>query len=149
MVSGGSVSRDSSRSVPTAVSCPGVSWLLSEASDDTAVHLPSTHLQPIASADVVDAIVKVATGTPLQGIWNLAGPDVFSLDELGRVTLAAHHDKRTVITDEKAGVFAGVAGDALTAGPGSTWRPRIIETGFRPPTECCRAGYCWMVRFAE
>src|SRR2546430_2487574 len=72
----------------------------------------------IATPDVVDAIVKVATGTPLQGIWNVAGPDVFSLDELGRVTLAAHHDKRTVITDEKAGVFAGVAGDALTAGPG-------------------------------
>jgi uncharacterized protein YbjT (DUF2867 family) len=95
-----------------------MSWLLSEASDDAAVHLPSTHLQPIASADVVDAIVKVATGTPLQGIWNGAGPDVFSLDELGRVTLAAHHDKRTVITDEKAGTFAGVAGDALTAGPG-------------------------------
>ncbi len=95
-----------------------MSWLLSSSSDDTAVRLPSTHLQPIASADVVDAIVKVATGAPLQGIWNVAGPDVFALDELGRFTLAAHHDRRTVITDEKAGVFAGVAGDALTAGPG-------------------------------
>jgi uncharacterized protein YbjT (DUF2867 family) len=95
-----------------------MSWLLSEASDDTAVRLPSTHLQPIAAADVADAVVQVATGAPLQGIWNVAGPDVFSLDELGRVTLAAHHDKRTVITDEKAGVFAGVAGDALTPGPG-------------------------------
>jgi hypothetical protein len=61
-----------------------VSWLLSEASDDTAVRLPSTHLQPIASADLVDAIVKVATGRPLQGIWNVAGPDVFSLDELAQ-----------------------------------------------------------------
>jgi hypothetical protein len=35
-----------------------------------------------------------------------------------RVTLAAHHDKRTVISDENAGVFAGVASDALTARPG-------------------------------
>jgi len=95
-----------------------MSWLLSSTSDDTSVRLPSTHVQPIASADVVDAVVKVATGAPLKGIWNVAGPDVFSLDELGRVTLAAHHDKRTVVTDEKAGLFAGVAGDVLTAGPG-------------------------------
>jgi uncharacterized protein YbjT (DUF2867 family) len=94
-----------------------MSWLLSDTSDGTAVRLPSTHLQPIASADVVDAVVHVATGVPLQGIWNVAGPDVFSLDELGRVTLAARRDERTVITDEKAGLFAGVGGDALTAGP--------------------------------
>ena len=126
-----------------------MSWLLFQASDDTGVHLPSTHLQPIASADVVDAIVKVATGTPLQGIWNLAGPDVFSLDELGRVTLAAHHDKRTVITDEKAACLRASRATRSPRGRGSTWRPRIIETGFRPPTECCGAGYCWMVRFAE
>src|SRR5581483_4181461 len=95
-----------------------MNWRLSEAADGTTVRLPSTHLQPIASTDVVDAVVKVATGAPLQGEWDVAGPDVFSLDELGRFTLAAHHDKRTVITDEKAGVFAGVAGDVLTAGPG-------------------------------
>ena len=95
-----------------------MSWLLSEASDDSAVRLPSTHLQPIASADVVDAVVEVSTGAPLNGVWTVAGPDVFSLDELGRATLAARHDKRTVITDEKAGTFAGIGGDVLTAGPG-------------------------------
>ena len=50
-----------------------MSWLLSDTSDGTTVRLPSTHLQPIAAADVVDAVVKVATGAPLQGTWN-AGP---------------------------------------------------------------------------
>src|SRR5512135_2812072 len=61
-------------------------------SDDTTVRLPATPVQPIAAADVVDAVVYVATGAPLQGIRNVAGPDVFPLDELGRITLAARHD---------------------------------------------------------
>ncbi len=91
--------------------------LVSGTADDKTVRLPSIHLQPIAAADVVDAVVAVATGEPLSGIWNVAGPDVFSLDELGRLTLAAHHDARTVITDERAGMFGAVTGDVLTAGP--------------------------------
>ena len=91
--------------------------VVSETSDDTTVRLPSTRLEPIASADVADAVVEVSTGTPLRGIRNVAGPDVFPLDELGRVTLAAQHDNRTVITDDKAGMFAGITGDVLTAGP--------------------------------
>jgi len=91
--------------------------VLSSSSDDTTVRLPPVHIQPMAAADVVDAVVEVATGAPLRGIRNVAGPDVFSLDELGRVTLAAQHDNRTVITDDKAGMFAGITGDVLTAGP--------------------------------
>src|SRR5258708_18370402 len=38
---------------------------LGENSDDTTVRVPATHLQPIAAADVVDAIVDVATRPPL------------------------------------------------------------------------------------
>lgn len=92
---------------------PSMSWT----ADDSTVRLPATPIQPIATADVVNAVVSVATGPPLNGIWNVAGPDVFRLDELGRVTLAAHHDGRTVITDDRAGMFAAVTGDVLTAGP--------------------------------
>jgi uncharacterized protein YbjT (DUF2867 family) len=100
-----------------------VNAVLSETSDDTTVRLPSTRLQPIAAADVVDAVVEVSTGTPLRGIRNVAGPDVFPLDELGRVTLAAQQDNRTVITDDKAGVFGAVTGDVLTAGPDAHLAP--------------------------
>lgn len=88
-----------------------------ETADDSTVRLPSTRLQPMAAADVADAVVEVSTGTPLRGIRNFAGPDVFPLDELGRVTLASQRDDRAVITDDKAGVFAGVTGDVLAAGP--------------------------------
>ena len=97
--------------------------LVSEAADDATVRLPSTRLQPMAAADVAAAVVQVATGAPLQGIRNFAGPDVFPLDELGKVTLAAKHDNRTVVTDEKAGTFAGVTGDVLTAGPSAHLAP--------------------------
>ncbi|MEV4124052.1 NAD(P)H-binding protein [Nocardia sp. NPDC049707] len=96
---------------------------LSWTSDDDTVRLPATPIQPMAAADVVDAVVEVATGAPLQGIRNVAGPDVFPLDELGRLTLAAEHDSRTVVTDDKAGMFAAVTGDVLTAGPDAYLAP--------------------------
>ena len=91
--------------------------VVAETSDDATVRLPSTRLQPIAAADVAGAVAEVSTGAPLQGIRSVAGPDVFPLDELGSLTLAAEHDPRTVITDDTAGMFAGITGDVLTAGP--------------------------------
>jgi uncharacterized protein YbjT (DUF2867 family) len=42
-----------------------MSTVVFETSDDTAVRLPSTRVQPIAAADVADAVVEVSTGTPL------------------------------------------------------------------------------------
>ncbi|MCM0674560.1 NAD(P)H-binding protein [Micromonospora phytophila] len=108
-----------------------VSAILSWTSDDTTVRLPSTRVQPMAAADVVDAVVDVATGTPLQGIRNVAGPDAFSLDELGRVTLAAQQDNRTVTTDDTAGMFAAVAGDVLTPGPDAHLAPTHYQDWIR------------------
>jgi len=96
-------------------------------SDKSTVRLPATHIQPIAASDVADAVVEVSTGAPLQGIWNVAGPDVFALDELGRLTLAAQDDDRTVITDNQAGPFGGITGDVLTAGPDAHVAPTHYE----------------------
>jgi hypothetical protein len=39
------------------------------------------------------------------------------------VTLAAKHDSRTVITDDKAGVFSPVVGDVLIADPDAHLAP--------------------------
>ncbi|MYT24156.1 LysR family transcriptional regulator, partial [Streptomyces sp. SID7760] len=57
------------------------------------------------------------------GTVDVAGPDVFALDELGRLTLSARQDPRTVVTDEQAGLFAAVEGDVLTGGPGARLAP--------------------------
>lgn len=100
-----------------------VDTVLSWTSDGDTVRLPETPLQPMAAADVVAAVVEVATGAPLQGIRDVAGPEVYPLDDLGRITLAARHDDRIVVTDETAGMFAAVDGDVLTAGPGAHLAP--------------------------
>jgi uncharacterized protein YbjT (DUF2867 family) len=88
--------------------------VMSWTADGDTVRLPATPIQPIAAQDVADAVADVAVGAPLQGIQNIAGPEVFPLDELGRITLAAGADSRTVTTDDAAGMFAVVRGDVLT-----------------------------------
>jgi len=52
------------------------------------------------------------------------------LDELGRITLAARGDGRTVITDNTVGPFAAVQGDAIIARGDA----RIAATHYR----------CWL-----
>ncbi|GHJ53244.1 LysR family transcriptional regulator [Nonomuraea sp. TT08I-71] len=105
--------------------------VLSWTADGGTVRLPATRIQPMAAADVVDAVVDVATGAPLNGIRNVAGPDVFALDELGRVTLAAQHDDRTVVTDDKAGMFAVAGRDVLIAGPDAHLAPTHYQDWMR------------------
>lgn len=101
--------------------------VLSWTADGDTVRLPSTRLRPMAAADVVDAVVEVATRAPLQGMREIGGPEVFALDELGRITLAAQHDERLVVTDESAGMFAAVPDDVLLPGPDA----RLAETHYR------------------
>ncbi|SDT83221.1 Uncharacterized conserved protein YbjT, contains NAD(P)-binding and DUF2867 domains [Streptomyces sp. TLI_053] len=102
---------------------PTMSWT----SDEDAVRLPATPIQPIASADVVTALADVATGAPLGGTLDVAGPDRFTLDEIGRLTLAARGDRRPVLVDDRAGLFAAVPGDVLTPGAGA----RLAPTRYR------------------
>ncbi|WP_225850993.1 SDR family oxidoreductase [Streptomyces sp. HPF1205] len=87
---------------------------MSWTSDADTVRLPATPIQPIAAKDVAAAVADVAAGAPLNGIRNVGGPDVFTLDELGRITLSRKGDSRTVVTDPSAGMFAAVKGDVLT-----------------------------------
>jgi hypothetical protein len=58
----------------------------------------------------------LAAGAPLSGILNIAGPDVYPLDEIGRMTIAVKGDGRSVVTDDTAGMFAAAHGDVLTPG---------------------------------
>ncbi|QJS13787.1 SDR family oxidoreductase [Streptomyces argyrophyllae] len=88
--------------------------VLSWTSDGDTVRLPPTPIQPIAARDVAQAVAEVAVGAPLGGILDIAGPEVFTLDELGRTTLSRKGDPRAVVTDPAAGMFAVVQGDVLT-----------------------------------
>jgi uncharacterized protein YbjT (DUF2867 family) len=101
--------------------------VLTWTADENAVRLPATLVQPMASADVARAVAQVSAGAPLQGTRDIAGPEVFRLDELGKITLAAQNDQRPVVTDDSAGMFAAVTGDALIAKDGAV----IAETAYR------------------
>jgi uncharacterized protein YbjT (DUF2867 family) len=100
--------------------------VLSWTTDGDTVRLPGTPLQPIAAADVARFVAEVAAGEPLNGIVNVAGPGVHPLDELGRITLESADDGRSVVTDDRAGLFSAVPGDVLTA-PGDA---RIAPTAY-------------------
>ena len=101
--------------------------VLSWTADESSVRLPATLIQPMAAADVAQAVADVTAGTPLLGGRDVAGPEVFTLDELGRITLAAHGDHRAVVTDSSAGMFAAVPGDALIGKDGAV----IAKTTYR------------------
>jgi uncharacterized protein YbjT (DUF2867 family) len=68
-------------------------------------------------------VADVAAGSPLGGTLDVAGPEVYPLDELGRITLAATGDERSVTTDDTAGMFAVVHGDVLIAKDGARIAP--------------------------
>jgi hypothetical protein len=72
-------------------------------------------------------VADVSLGAPLQGTRNIAGPEVFALDELGKITLAARSDHRRVVTDNSAGMFAAASGEALIAKDGAA----IAKTTYR------------------
>lgn len=93
--------------------------VMNMSTEGTEVRLPSTRLRPIASADVAAAVAEAAQGEPSNGVRDIAGPEVHGLDRLGEITLAAKPDGRTVVTDDTAGLFAGMP-DVL-AGDGAAY----------------------------
>jgi len=82
-----------------------VKRIADEATAGNSVHLAPVLFQPIAADDVVSALSKVATGSPLNGTIEIAGPEQFRFDELIRQRLKALNDPREVIADPNARYF--------------------------------------------
>lgn len=80
--------------------------------DGETVRLPSVKVQPMAADDVASAVEKVALSNPINGITDIAGPDVFGLNEFVRIGFAARNDPRNVVTDETAGYFGAPIGES-------------------------------------
>jgi uncharacterized protein YbjT (DUF2867 family) len=66
------------------------------------VRLPPVRVQPVTADDVAAEIVRLALGVPLNGVFELAGPEVHFLDELARQVLAGAGDLRPVQADDAA-----------------------------------------------
>ncbi|WP_328313610.1 NAD(P)H-binding protein [Streptomyces sp. NBC_00442] len=100
-----------------------VDAIMSWTTEGDTVRLPPVPLQPVAAADAARVVADIAAGAPLQGVRDVAGPDVLALDELGALTLTALGAARTVLTDADAGPFATASGGALTAPGGAHLAP--------------------------
>ncbi len=76
------------------------------------VRLPPVKVQPMAADDVAGAVARAAVGNPINGIADIAGPDVLTLDVFVRAGLAARKDPRAVVTDANAGYFGAPIAEA-------------------------------------
>ena len=93
-----------------------VKSIAAAATDGNRVRLAPVSIQPMAADDVAKAVGKVAVGTPVNGIVEVAGPEEFRLDELIRQGLSARHDTREVVPDPAARYFGAIL-DARTLMP--------------------------------
>ena len=84
-------------------------------------------MQPIASDDVAAVVADAALAEPLNGTFDLAGPEPIRQDDLVRRFLNVTGDTRTVITDPRA-LYYGIAVDDQSLTPGDN--PRVGPTRF-------------------
>lgn len=92
------------------------------ATEGQTVRLPPVLMQPIAAADVAAALADVAVASPLNGTFELAGPEPIRQDDLVRQFLKATGDARPVITDPKA-LYYGLTVNDQSLTPGDN--PRL------------------------
>lgn len=85
-------------------------------------------IQPISADDVASALGRSAVGEPLNGIFEVAGPDRFGLDELVRKALSFRNDPREVISDPDARYYNFVRLTERELLPSDA--ARIFETRF-------------------
>jgi uncharacterized protein YbjT (DUF2867 family) len=88
-----------------------VQGIVDAATDGDTVRLASVLIQPMAAPDVATAVAEVAVGAPKNDVVEVAGPEQFRLDELGRSVLGARHDPRSVVTDPAARYFGATLGE--------------------------------------
>lgn len=82
-----------------------VKSIADSATEGSTVRLPPVRFQPLAADDVASVVGRVAMGSPLNGIVEVAGPEQFRFDELIRLGLSARKDPREVIADPHARYF--------------------------------------------
>ena len=112
------------------------------ATEGDTVRLPHTRFQPMAAQDVSAAVAQAALAPPANDTLEIAGPEVFSLDELVARVLDHDNDPRTVITDRDAlSIRVKVDNMSLMPAPGA----RLGATDFAwwlanvpPPQELSR-----------
>jgi uncharacterized protein YbjT (DUF2867 family) len=78
------------------------------ATEGDTVRLAPVFFQPVAADDVAKFVAKIAAGSPVHGIVEIAGPEEFRLDELVQTGLSLGRDPRKVIADPQARYFGAL-----------------------------------------
>ena len=104
-----------------------VDSIIQSGADGNVIRLSPALIQPIASDDVAAALADLAVASPLNATIEVAGPEPFPLDQLGRNVLTVTKDRRQVIADVHARYFGAELNDrSLTPGE----HPRLGPTRF-------------------
>jgi uncharacterized protein YbjT (DUF2867 family) len=92
------------------------------------VRVSHSLFQPMAAEDVATAVAEAALEAPRNGTVEIAGPEVFYIDELVAKVLEYDKDPRNVVIDDPGGLYYGIKVDdqSLMPGPG----PRLGSTRF-------------------
>lgn len=85
-----------------------VKSIAAAATDGNTVRLAPVLIQPMAADDVAKAVGRIAVGTPVYGVVEVAGPEQFRLDELIREGLKARQDPRDVVADPQSRYFGAL-----------------------------------------
>ena len=104
-----------------------VGTIADSATVDRTVRLPNAFIQPMASADVAEAVAMAAVNDPANGIAEVGGPERFRMPELIRTALTARGDARDVVMDPSASYWGiHIEETTLVPGDGAT----LFDTRF-------------------
>lgn len=104
-----------------------VGGIAQTATEGQTVRLPPALMQPIAADDIAAVMADVALAAPLNGTFDLAGPEPIRQDDLVRQFLTATGDARKVITDASV-LYYGINVNDQSLTPGEN--PRLGTTRF-------------------
>jgi uncharacterized protein YbjT (DUF2867 family) len=82
--------------------------IAAEATDGDRIRVAPALVQPVAAGDVARAVARIAVGSPVGGVVEVAGPEQFRLDVFLERWLRARDDPRTVETDQTVPFFGAV-----------------------------------------
>ena len=113
-----------------------VKGIADAAADGDTVRIPPVRFQPIAADDAARAVAEVASGEPLNGTCEIAGPEVFRMDEFIQQGLSERGDTRKVVADPDARYFGAVLSESslVPEGEAKLGETRFAEWQTKTPT---------------
>jgi uncharacterized protein YbjT (DUF2867 family) len=113
-----------------------ISGIADGATSGQTVHASPGAFQPIAADDVASFVAEAATSAPLNGTFEIAGPEKRPMSDFLAGYLAATRDARTVVVDKDARYFGSLVDEQSLVPLGPAKLGKLdIKTWFRQRTQ--------------